>query len=48
MAAHDWFVESVYLDDGWVDTESQIFSMLASAGLSESDEVPRFDVVEAP
>jgi ABC-type nitrate/sulfonate/bicarbonate transport system substrate-binding protein len=48
LAQHDWFVESVYLDDAWVETESQIFQMLADAGLSESAEVPRFDVVEGP
>jgi ABC-type nitrate/sulfonate/bicarbonate transport system substrate-binding protein len=48
LSAHDWFVESVYLDDGWVETESQIFSMLSDAGLSESEEAPRFDAVEAP
>jgi len=48
LAAHDWFVGSVYLDDAWVETESKIFQMLSDAGLSESAEVPRFDVVEAP
>jgi hypothetical protein len=48
MAEHDWFVETVYLDQGWVDTEASIFPMLAEAGLSDSDETPRFDVVEAP
>jgi ABC-type nitrate/sulfonate/bicarbonate transport system substrate-binding protein len=48
MADHDWFVETVYLDDEWVETESSIFPMLAEAGLSDSDESPRFDVVEAP
>jgi ABC-type nitrate/sulfonate/bicarbonate transport system substrate-binding protein len=48
LAAHDWFVTSVYLDDGWVEEESLIFPMLADAGLSESDESPRFDVVPAP
>lgn len=45
LAAHDWFVTSVYLDDPWVETESKIFQMLADAGLSESAEAPRFDVV---
>lgn len=45
LAQHDWFVESVYLDDAWVETESQIFPMLNEAGLSDSAEVPRFDVV---
>jgi ABC-type nitrate/sulfonate/bicarbonate transport system substrate-binding protein len=48
LGQHDWFVESVYLDDQWVEAESQIFPMLADAGLSDSDEAPRFDVVEAP
>jgi ABC-type nitrate/sulfonate/bicarbonate transport system substrate-binding protein len=48
LAAHDWFVESVYLDDEWVETESQIFTLLADAGLTESGESPRFDVVPAP
>lgn len=48
LSAHDWFVETVYLDDAWVETESQIFSMLADAGLSESEEAPRFDAVPAP
>jgi hypothetical protein len=48
MAEHDWFVETVYLDDAWVKTESSIFPMLAEAGLSESEESPRFDVVEPP
>ena len=48
LSAHDWFVESIYLDDAWVETESQIFPMLNEAGLSESAESPRFDVVPAP
>jgi ABC-type nitrate/sulfonate/bicarbonate transport system substrate-binding protein len=48
LSEHDWFVESVYLDDAWVETESKIFPMLANAGLADSDEPPTFDVVEAP
>jgi ABC-type nitrate/sulfonate/bicarbonate transport system substrate-binding protein len=47
LDAHDWFVESVFLDDAWVETESQIFTMLNEAGLSESPDSPRFDVVPA-
>ena len=46
LEAHDWFVESVYLNDDWVSTESEIFPMLAEAGASDSDEAPVFDVVE--
>jgi len=48
LAEHDWFVESIYLDDAWVETESQLFPMLNAAGLSESGEAPVFDVVPAP
>jgi ABC-type nitrate/sulfonate/bicarbonate transport system substrate-binding protein len=48
LAEHDWFVESVYLDEAWVETESRIFPMLADAGLADSDEPPRFDIVQAP
>lgn len=47
LAQHDWFVETVYLDDAWVETESKIFPMLNDAGLSDSAESPRFDIVEA-
>jgi ABC-type nitrate/sulfonate/bicarbonate transport system substrate-binding protein len=46
LADHDWFVESIYLDEPWVEKESEIFPMLSEAGLAESDEAPRFDVVE--
>jgi ABC-type nitrate/sulfonate/bicarbonate transport system substrate-binding protein len=48
LAEHDWFVESIYLDDEWVETESQLFQMLNDAGLSDSPDAPRFDVVPAP
>jgi ABC-type nitrate/sulfonate/bicarbonate transport system substrate-binding protein len=46
LAEHDWFVESIYFDEAWVENESKIFPMLSDAGLSESEEAPRFDVVE--
>lgn len=48
LAAHDWFVESVYIDDAWVETESEIFPMLQNAGLAESGDAPTFDVVAPP
>ena len=48
LADHDWFVESIYLDDEWVETESQLFPMLNDAGLSDTAEAPTFDVVPAP
>jgi ABC-type nitrate/sulfonate/bicarbonate transport system substrate-binding protein len=48
LAAHDWFVDTVYLDQEWIDTESKIFPMLQNAGLAESGDAPRFDVVPPP
>jgi len=46
MAQHDWFVETVYMDEEWIETESKIFPLLADAGLSDSAEAPRFDAVQ--
>lgn len=45
LAAHDWFASGVYLSQAWVDSESELFGLLKDAGLSESDEPPRFDIV---
>ena len=41
---HDWFVDSVYIDDAWVEAESQIFDTMREAGFMESGESdPEFD-----
>jgi len=48
LNAKDWFASGVYLDQAWVDSESELFRMLKDAGLSESADPPRFDIVPAP
>lgn len=44
LAEHDWFAEGIYLTDEWVESESELFTLLNDAGLSESDELPRFEI----
>lgn len=46
---NDWFVESVYLDDAWVEREKGLYDAMKSTGFMDSDApVPRFEVVEPP
>ena len=46
LAAHDWFVTSAYIDQEWVDNESQIFDLMRETGFMEEDqENPTFDIV---
>jgi hypothetical protein len=45
LTAHDWFAKGIYLTDEWIESESELFTLLKDAGLSESDELPRFEVV---
>ncbi len=50
--ANDWFVESVYLDQEWIDAEVAIWDFMTSLHpdnpnrLEEGFPVPRFEVVE--
>ncbi|MFY1632428.1 ABC transporter substrate-binding protein [Solwaraspora sp. WMMB335] len=47
LAAHDWFAESVYLDQGWIDVETGIYDQMKSTGFMESDApVPRFEALQ--
>lgn len=48
LSKHDWFAKGIYLTDEWVASESELFDLLEKAGLSETSEPPRFDVVPAP
>lgn len=48
LSEHDWFATGVYLTEEWVDSETELFSLLSEAGLAESEEPPRFDIVESP
>jgi ABC-type phosphate/phosphonate transport system substrate-binding protein len=43
---HDWFVETVYLTDEWVQGEVGMFDLMKETGFMEQDaEYPEFDVV---
>jgi ABC-type nitrate/sulfonate/bicarbonate transport system substrate-binding protein len=40
---HDWFVDSVYLDQKWIDTEKKVFDLLReTGGMEEDQEDPTF------
>jgi ABC-type nitrate/sulfonate/bicarbonate transport system substrate-binding protein len=45
LAAHDWFASGVYLTQEWVDSETELFTFLEDAGLAETSEPPRFEIV---
>lgn len=43
---HDWFVDSVYLTDQWIEDEKPLFDIMRDTGWMGSDEEdPTFDVV---
>ncbi|MPZ89118.1 MAG: ABC transporter substrate-binding protein [Nitriliruptorales bacterium] len=44
---YDWFEDSVYMDEEWVEGETQIFNLMKEAGfLAEDAEEPNFEVFE--
>lgn len=45
LANNDWFVEDIYLTQEWIDSESELFDMLDSAGLTEGVDLPTYDIV---
>jgi len=45
VGEHDWFVESVYLDQSWIDSETELFGFLENAGLSDTSDPPNYDIV---
>ncbi len=45
LAAHDWFVKDIYLTQEWIDSESELFTMLDQAGLTEGVQLPEYDIV---
>jgi hypothetical protein len=48
LSKHDWFAKGIYLTDEWVESETELFGLLKDAGLSETSDPPRFDVVPEP
>jgi len=45
LSEHDWFAKGIYLTEEWVESESELFTLLDNAGLSESPDPPRFEIV---
>ncbi|HSK91447.1 MAG TPA: hypothetical protein VK875_09045 [Euzebyales bacterium] len=42
----DWFVETVYLDEAWVEGEKELYEYMTDAGwMAEDTEIPRFEVI---
>jgi ABC-type nitrate/sulfonate/bicarbonate transport system substrate-binding protein len=49
LTDHDWFVDSVYLDQTWIDKEMPLFDLMKSEGFMPQDmPVPNFVVVAPP
>jgi len=46
LSKHDWFVTSVYLDQDWIDKESELFDLMRKTGfMGEDEKNPTFDIV---
>lgn len=49
LSDHDWFVDTVYLDEEWIDNETALYDLMKETGFMEEDApTPRFEVVAAP
>lgn len=49
LAEHDWFVDSVYLEDDWIENEKQIYPLMKETGfMKQNAPVPDFEVVQPP
>jgi ABC-type nitrate/sulfonate/bicarbonate transport system substrate-binding protein len=47
LGAHDWFVDTVYLDKKWIDQEKRVFDLMKETGfMAENAEIPRFEVTQ--
>ena len=47
MEDHDFFTDTVYLDDEWIENETKVYDLMKQTGWMEEDaEVPRFEAVE--
>lgn len=47
LAENDWFVDSVYLDQKWIDEETAVFDLLRETGFMPEDAPdPEFAVIE--
>ncbi|MQA06442.1 MAG: ABC transporter substrate-binding protein [Streptosporangiales bacterium] len=47
MKEHDWFVDSVYLDESWIEREKGLYSSMKETGfMKKNTPTPRFEVVK--
>lgn len=47
LAAHDWFADTVYLDQAWIDTEIGLYDSMKSTGFMDKDApLPRFEALK--
>ena len=47
MEEHDFFTDTVYLDDEWIGNETKVYDLMKATGWMDPDaEVPRFEAVE--
>jgi len=46
---HDWFPETVYLDENWIEIESRVFDLMRKGGFMRNDQPnPTFVAVKPP
>jgi hypothetical protein len=46
MQDYDFFAPTVYLDDEWVENETQVYELMKATGwMDPNAEIPRFEVV---
>lgn len=44
---NDWFVDSVYLDEAWIDEETKFYDMMVEGGwMEEGTALPRFEAID--
>ncbi|HZD67587.1 MAG TPA: ABC transporter substrate-binding protein [Actinomycetes bacterium] len=49
MSKHDWFVDSVYLTDDWIKSETALYGLMKETGFMDQDApIPRYEVVAPP
>jgi ABC-type nitrate/sulfonate/bicarbonate transport system substrate-binding protein len=46
---YDWFVDTTYMDEAWVKSETELFDLMKQTGFVEEDiEAPDFTILEKP
>ncbi|GAA3750163.1 twin-arginine translocation signal domain-containing protein [Salinactinospora qingdaonensis] len=49
LSEHDWFVDTVYLDQDWIEGETSLYDFMKDSGFMEEDApVPRYEAVDPP